>query len=91
MTVNGRGLLPFGHRLAVPASPSLRAVRQLIAEADVVLAIGTEIGTTDYDTYGARGFSIPGRLIRVETALELASEGRFRPALLSSDDSPSTR
>lgn len=26
------------------------------------------------------------RLIRVETALELASEGRFRPRLLAKDD-----
>ena len=34
---------------------------------------------------------IDRRLIRVETALELASEGRFRPGLLSGDDSPSTR
>jgi hypothetical protein len=34
---------------------------------------------------------IDRRLIRVETALELASEGRFRPGLLASDDGPSTR
>jgi hypothetical protein len=28
------------------------------------------------------------RLIRVETALELASDGRFRPRLLKGDDPP---
>ncbi len=66
MTVNGRGLLPLGHALAVPASPSLEAVRRLIEAADVVLAIGTEIGRTDYDMYATGGFSIPGRLIRIE-------------------------
>lgn len=31
------------------------------------------------------------RLIRVETALELASDGRFRPRLLSSNDDPPDR
>lgn len=65
-TVNGRGLMPHGHPLSVPASPSLKAVRSLIAEADVVLAIGTELGPTDYDMYATGGFSIPGMLIRVE-------------------------
>lgn len=66
MTVNGRGLLPFGHPLAVPASPSLQAVRKLVEAADVVLAIGTELGPTDYDMYSAGGFSVPGKLIRIE-------------------------
>jgi acetolactate synthase-1/2/3 large subunit len=66
ITVNGRGLLPRGHGLAVPASPSLEAVRRLVEAADVVLAIGTEIGRTDYDMYATGGFSIPGRLIRIE-------------------------
>jgi len=66
MTVNGRGLLPPSHPLAVPASPSLRAVRQLVQEADVVLALGTELGPTDYDMYAAGGFAVPGRLIRVD-------------------------
>ncbi|WP_128514963.1 5-guanidino-2-oxopentanoate decarboxylase [Tabrizicola thermarum] len=49
-TVNARGAM-FGHRLSVPASPSLAAVRKLIAEADQILAIGTELGPTDYDMY----------------------------------------
>ncbi|HWT31965.1 MAG TPA: 5-guanidino-2-oxopentanoate decarboxylase [Propylenella sp.] len=66
MTVNGRGLLPLGHPLAVPASPSLQAVRRLVEDSDVVLAIGTEIGRTDYDMYVTGGFSIPGRLARIE-------------------------
>ena len=66
MTVNGRGLLPSGHPLAVSASPSLGSVRQLIEASDVVLAVGTELGPTDYDIYGVGGFGIPGQLIRVE-------------------------
>jgi len=65
MTVNARGLIPLGHSLAVPASPSLRAVRRLVEASDVAIAIGTELGPTDYDAYFG-GFTVPGRLIRIE-------------------------
>ncbi|MGA0541760.1 5-guanidino-2-oxopentanoate decarboxylase [Neotabrizicola sp. VNH66] len=50
LTANARGLL-HGHALSVPASPSLEAVRELIRGADAVLALGTELGPTDYDMY----------------------------------------
>ena len=50
LTTNARGAM-HGHRLVVPASPSLASVRKLIAEADQVLAVGTELGPTDYDAY----------------------------------------
>ncbi|MBX9454543.1 MAG: 5-guanidino-2-oxopentanoate decarboxylase [Rhizobium sp.] len=66
MTTNGRGILPPGHPLAVSISPSFPASRKLIAEADVVLALGTEFGPTDYDMYEDGFFEIPGRLIRVD-------------------------
>jgi acetolactate synthase-1/2/3 large subunit len=48
LTANARGLL-HGHPLAVPASPSLEALRDLIAGSDQVLALGTELGITEYD------------------------------------------
>ena len=50
LTANARGLM-HGHELVVPASPSLDAVRELINNADIVLALGTELGPTDYDMY----------------------------------------
>ena len=49
-TVNARGLM-WGDPLSVAASPSLPGVRALIADADQILALGTEIGQTDYDMY----------------------------------------
>jgi acetolactate synthase-1/2/3 large subunit len=64
-TVNARGLLA-GHGLAVPASPSLQAVRDLIEEADQVLAIGTELGPTDYDMYVRGGLPDLSGMIRVD-------------------------
>lgn len=64
-TVNARGLMA-GHPLAVPASPSLAAVRDLIAKADRVLAIGTELGPTDYDMYGRGGLPDLSGMIRID-------------------------
>lgn len=64
-TANARGLM-HGHALIVPASPSLKAVRALIADSDVVLAAGTEFGPTDYDMYGDGGFAVPAQLLRVD-------------------------
>ena len=66
MTANARGLLAPGHPLAVSLSPSQSETRQLVASADVVLALGTELGPTDYDLYEDGGFAVPGRLIRVD-------------------------
>ncbi len=66
MTVNARGILPTTHPLAVSASASLPAVRALIAQADVVLGVGTEMGTTDYDFFENGQFSISGTFIRID-------------------------
>lgn len=68
-TVNARGAM-FGHRLSVPASPSLTSVRKLIAEADQILAIGTELGPTDYDVYvNGRVPNLSG-MIRIDICAE---------------------
>ncbi|ESY87389.1 hypothetical protein X739_05175 [Mesorhizobium sp. LNHC220B00] len=64
-TTNARGLM-HGHPLCVPASPSLKAVRALMAGADLVIAAGTEFGPTDYDGYGDGGFILPSNLIRID-------------------------
>lgn len=64
-TVNARGLL-HADPLAVPASPSLKAVRNLIEQADCVLAIGTEFGPTDYDMYATGEMAKIARLIRID-------------------------
>ncbi|MDI7863147.1 5-guanidino-2-oxopentanoate decarboxylase [Rhizobiaceae bacterium n13] len=64
-TVNARGLLA-GHPLSVPASPSLKSVRDLIADADLVLAFGTQMGQTDYDMYADGGFPELPNLVRVD-------------------------
>lgn len=65
LTTNARGLM-HAHPLVVPASPSLAPVRALLAGADCVLALGTELGPTDCDMYADGGFpALPG-LIRLD-------------------------
>jgi acetolactate synthase-1/2/3 large subunit len=85
MTINGRGLLPAAHPLALPVSASLPAIRELIRAADVVLAVGTELGPTDYDMYDIGGFTIPGQLIRVEIDPEQAVRNRVPDLALIGD------
>ncbi len=83
MTVNARGLLA-GHPLRVPASPSLAATRRLIAEADLVIGLGTEMGQTDYDMYDDGRFPPMAKFVRVDIdALQLAREPRADIAVLS--------
>lgn len=49
MTANGRGILPRGHELSVPIGGSLRAAHELLWAADLILALGTELGPTDFE------------------------------------------
>ncbi len=77
-TVNARGVMR-GHDLSVPASPSLQAVRDLIEGADVVLALGTELGPTDYDMHGTGRMARMPDLIRVDIC---ASQLARHPATL---------
>lgn len=89
-TVNARGMM-HGHALGVPASPSLNAVRDLIEAADVVLALGTELGPTDYDMYDTGSMAKMPCLIRVDCcekqlnrhAVELALHGDAKPVVQS--------
>lgn len=66
LTINAKGLLASRHPLLIGSTQSLVATRALVAEADVVLAIGTELAETDYDVTFAGGFEIPGTLLRVD-------------------------
>lgn len=65
-TINARGVMQGEDALSVPASPSLEAVRSLIAGADRVLAIGTELGPTDYDVNLSGRMVDLGGMIRVD-------------------------
>ncbi|MCL4108924.1 UNVERIFIED_CONTAM: hypothetical protein GTU68_008119 [Idotea baltica] len=65
-TVNAKGVLPYSHPLSVGGSGSCAAVREELLAADVVLAIGTEFGETDYDFFFEGALQFSGQLIRVD-------------------------
>lgn len=78
LTINAKGLLPPDHPLMLGSSQSTGATRALVRDADVVLAVGTELGETDYDVVFDGGFAIPGGLIRVDIDAEQLARN-FRP------------
>ncbi|UYG05781.1 5-guanidino-2-oxopentanoate decarboxylase [Halomonas sp. LR3S48] len=65
-TINAKGLLGRNHPLDLGANAALPAVRELARKADVILAVGTELGETDYDVVFDDGFELRGRLIRID-------------------------
>ncbi len=89
MTINARGLLPPDHPLGISVSPTLGAVRKLIADADLVLAVGTELGQTDYDAYCVADFPAHANLIRIDIDADQL-ERNAQPALAIHADAATT-
>ncbi|MCY1524586.1 putative 2-ketoarginine decarboxylase AruI [compost metagenome] len=69
-TINAKGVLPKGHPLALGCNQAWVPVRKLVLESDVVLAIGTELGETDYDVVFDGNFRIESQLIRIDIDAE---------------------
>ena len=66
-TFMGKGAIDEAHPLAVGSGCDESAVLELLAEADVVLAIGTELGA---DTTAQYALRLEGRLIHLDAAPE---------------------
>jgi acetolactate synthase-1/2/3 large subunit len=65
-TVNAKGVIPYSHELAAGGSGSCPAIREELRNADLVLAIGTEFGETDYDFFFQGMVEFNGRLVRID-------------------------
>ena len=70
LTSNAKGLLPPGHPLLLGNYSASREIAACVDESDVVLAIGTELGETDYGYDGDPGFSGGSCLIRIDIEAE---------------------
>ncbi len=66
-TFMGKGAFPEDHRLAAGSACDDAALRELLEAADVVLAVGTELGAETTSQYAQR-FS--GRIVQVDAAPE---------------------
>jgi thiamine pyrophosphate-dependent acetolactate synthase large subunit-like protein len=81
LTVNAKGVLPDSHPLSLGTTLTLNPVHAAFSEADVVLAVGTEFGETDY--FYAPGAAAPhfaGSLVRVD--IDADQLNRQRPAAI---------
>ncbi|HTT02953.1 MAG TPA: 5-guanidino-2-oxopentanoate decarboxylase [Steroidobacteraceae bacterium] len=63
-TAAGKGVLPESHPASLGASLPYSVTRELIAGADVVLAVGTELSETDI--FNGMRLRIEGKLIRID-------------------------
>ena len=84
ITVNAKGVIPGGHPLLLGANMGYAPVRQAIAEADVVLAVGTELGETDRfpDT---RDLEFNGKLVRVDLDSQQMTAGYLADVAMVAD------
>ena len=65
LTVNAKGVLPAGHPLSIGSRMPQKPVLDALQSADVVLAIGTELGETDTLLFDDQ-LRLQGRVIRVD-------------------------
>lgn len=84
-TINAKGLLGRHHPLDLGANASLPAVRKVAHEADVILAIGTELGETDYDVVFDDGFTLTGQLIRIDIDAEQLARNQYAALAMIGD------
>jgi 5-guanidino-2-oxopentanoate decarboxylase len=63
-TAAGKGAVPESHPANLGASLPYRATQELLAAADVVVAVGTELAETD--VYTTIRLTFPGRVIRID-------------------------
>ena len=64
-TINARGQMNK-HPLRVPASPSLKAIKELLEASDAILAIGSQLGPTDLDIYNQGDPPPLNNMIRID-------------------------
>jgi acetolactate synthase-1/2/3 large subunit len=84
-TYMGKGAFPADHPLAAGSACDDAAFQELLGGADVVLAVGTELGAETTDQYGLR-FS--GRLVQIDA--DPARLGATYPALGLAGDAKTT-
>jgi acetolactate synthase-1/2/3 large subunit len=83
-TVNAKGILPPGHPLHAGENMAFEPVRNAIAAADVVLAVGTEFGETEMYPQ-PKPLHINGRLIRIDIDPEQLVRGVAAEVPIASD------
>ena len=83
LTINAKGILPPTHPLLAGGCLPLAPIRDIVRNADAVLALGTELGETDFEYYGEGPLEFSGSLLRVDIdARQLSRNARPSLAIL---------
>lgn len=84
LTINARGLLPPEHPLLLDGVQTVKAFRDYVLQCDVCLAIGTELGETDYDFYDEGPLKTNGEFIRIDIdPIQLSNNAKAAIGLVS--------
>ena len=86
-TVAGKGIVPDSHPLSFGSCMTTSAGREALADADAVLAIGTELSATDH--YVDR-LPLPDALIRVDIDAGRTGDPRYPAAVAIHADAAAT-
>jgi acetolactate synthase I/II/III large subunit len=84
LTINAKGVLPAGHPLSLGSTLPQPPVLGALQAADVVLAIGTELGETDTLLFG-RSLALTGKVIRVDIEAEQMTRNALPDVAICSD------
>lgn len=84
LTVNAKGVLPPGHPLSLGAGLPFAPVMAALQSADVVLAVGTELGETDTMLFGA-SLALAGKLVRIDIDPEQLTRNALPDVAIAAD------
>ena len=84
LTINAKGVLPPNHPLSLSGFLPSKHVLDRLQKADIVLAIGTELGETDTHLFD-RKLSLQGQLIRIDIDPEQLSRNATAEIAIVSD------
>jgi acetolactate synthase-1/2/3 large subunit len=83
-TINGKGILPPDHPLSLGSTLPQPPVLEELTHADVVLAVGTELGETDTLLFDSR-LVLGGKVIRVDIDPEQLTRNVLAEVPITSD------
>jgi len=84
LTINAKGILPASHPLSLGGLLPMTPVMEAIQSADVILAIGTELGETDTLLFYDR-LNLSGKVIRIDIEAEQLTRNTLPDIAICSD------
>ena len=84
LTINAKGILPASHPLSLGGLLPMTPVMEALQNADVILAIGTELGETDTLLFYDR-LDLSGKVIRIDIEAEQLTRNTLPEIAICSD------